>query len=166
MPLAAEVREKYFKMLFLDVGLCSTALGLSLTQVNEVSEIVVINNGGLAEQVVGQLLRTIVQPYIEPALYYWHRDEAGSNAEIDYVIQHGNKVIPIEVKAGATGSLKSLHLFMGLKKTPVAVRINSDVPSITEVSVNNNTSVPVRYRLISIPFYLLGQIHRLIANKV
>ena len=164
IPLAAEVREKYFKMIFLDVGLCGTALGLSLTQVNEASEIVAINSGGLAEQVVGQLLRTIDQPYIEPALYYWHRDEAGSNAEVDYIIQYGNKVIPIEVKAGATGALKSLHLFMALKKIPFAVRINSDVPSITEVNVSNSAGVPVRYRLISIPFYLLGQIHRLIAN--
>ncbi|RAP36645.1 AAA family ATPase [Legionella quinlivanii] len=163
VPLAAEIKEKFFKEIFLDIGLCSTALGLSLNQINSTNEILLINNGGIAEQVVGQLLRTIEPPYIEPVLYYWHREEAGSNAEIDYVIQHGNKIIPIEVKAGATGSLKSLHVFMGLKKLPLAMRINSDYPSKTNVDVKDNLGKSVNYAFISIPFYLVGQIHRLLS---
>jgi len=162
VPLAAEIKEKYFKEIFLDVGLCSTALGLTLNQINAIDELVMINNGGLAEQVVGQLLRTVEQPYIEPRLYCWHREEANSNAEIDYVIQHGNKVFPIEVKAGSSGSLKSLHFFIGLKKYPVAVRINSDYPNQTLVSVKDYLGNSVEYTLISIPFYLVGQIHRLL----
>ncbi len=160
--LAAEIKEKYFKEIFLDVGLCSTALGLSLNQVNSIDEIIMINNGGVAEQIVGQLLRTIEPPYIEPSLYCWHREEAGSSAEIDYVIQHGNKVIPIEVKAGSTGSLKSLHFFMGLKKYPIALRINSDYPNKTNVDVKDHSGNQVKYTLISIPFYLVRQIHRLL----
>ncbi len=162
VPLAAEINEKYFKEIFLDVGLCSVALGLSLSQINTANEIIMINNGGIAEQVVGQLLRTINPPYIEPALYYWVRHEKGSNAEIDYVIQHGSKVIPIEVKAGSSGSLKSLHLFMEMKKYSVAVRINSDLPSETHVKVKNQSGNKVEYSLISIPFYLIGQMHRLL----
>lgn len=162
VPIAAEIKEKYFKEVFLDVGLCSTALGLNLNQISSVDEIITVNNGGVAEQVVGQLLRTIEPPYIEPALYCWHREEAGSSAEIDYVIQYGNQVIPIEVKAGSTGSLKSLHFFMGLKKFPIAVRINSDFPGKTNVDVKDNLGNPTRYLLISLPFYLLGQMHRLI----
>ncbi|HAU2151674.1 TPA: ATP-binding protein, partial [Legionella pneumophila] len=163
VPLASEIKEKFFKEIFLDIGLCSTALGLSLKQINSTNEILLINNGGIAEQVVGQLLRTIEPPYIEPVLYYWHREEAGSSAEIDYVIQHGNKIIPIEVKAGATGSLKSLHVFMGLKKLPLAMRINSDYPSKTNVDVKDNLGKSVNYTFISIPFYLVGQIHRLLS---
>jgi len=162
VPLAAEIKEKYFKEIFLDVGLCSTALGLGLNQIKSADEIIMINNGGVAEQVVGQLLRTISPPYIEPALYCWHREEVGSNAEIDYVIQHGHTIIPIEVKAGATGSLKSLHVYMGLKKLPIALRINSDVPSKMNVAVKDNLGNPVNYLFISIPFYLIGQIHRLL----
>lgn len=162
VPLASEIKEKFFKEIFLDIGLCSTALGLGLNQINSTNEILLINNGGIAEQVVGQLLRTIEPPYIEPALYYWHREEVGSNAEIDYVIQHGNRIIPIEVKAGATGSLKSLHLFMGLKKLPLAMRINSDYPSKINVDVKDNLGKSVNYTFISIPFYLVGQIHRLL----
>lgn len=161
-PLGAEVNEKYFKEIFLDVGLCSTSLGLILHQIKSTHEISLINRGGVAEQVVGQLLRTINPPYIEPALYYWHREKKGSEAEIDYVIQHRNQVVPIEVKAGSIGSLKSLHLFMSLKRLPLALRINSDFPSVTQVNVKDHKGKQVEYNLLSLPFYLLGQINRLI----
>ena len=128
-----------------------------------VDEIELINKGGIAEQVVGQLLRTLELEYIEPALYYWDRTEKkGSNAEIDYVIQHGNRVIPIEVKAGTTGGLKSLHLFMGLKEFSLAARINSDVPSQTNVEIKDHEGEPIQYSLLSLPFYLLSELHRLL----
>jgi hypothetical protein len=164
VPLAAEIKEKYFKEIFLDIGLCCVALGLSLNQINSVKEVVLINHGGIAEQVVGQLLRTIYPPYVEPNLYYWLREEKGSNAEVDYVIQMNNTVIPIEVKAGSTGGLKSLHLFMGLKKLQMAVRINSDLPSKTPVNVIDQMGTAVRYKLLSLPFYLVGQLTRLLED--
>lgn len=162
VPLATELNEKFFKTIFLDVGLCSAALGLNLKQIYSLTDLILINNGGLAEQVTGQLLRTIHPAYIEPALYYWLREERTTNAEIDYVIQHHNQVIPLEVKAGSTGSLKSLHVFMGLKKLSLAVRVNADLPMLTPVSVKNHAGELVEYRLLSIPFYLIGQLSRLL----
>jgi predicted AAA+ superfamily ATPase len=161
IPIGAELDKKFFKAIFLDVGLCSAALGLTLDQITNLNEIILINSGKIAEQVAGQLLRTISLPYIEPELYYWLREGINS-AEIDYIIQHGSRLIPIEVKAGSTGSLKSLHLFMGLKKLPTALRVNSDFPSQTEVQVKDQDGSDIKYTLLSIPFYLLGQIHRLI----
>src|SRR5262249_54144237 len=157
VPLAAEIKEKYFKEIFIDVGLCCAALGLNLNQLSAANEIVMINSGGISEQLAGQILRTINPFYIEPSLYCWHREESTANAEIDYVIQHGNVVVPVEVKAGSTGRLKSLHLFMGLKKLSVAVRINSDLPSKTEVEMKDPLGNSVQYKLLSIPFYLTGQ---------
>lgn len=165
VPLGAEIKDKYFKEIFLDVGLCSAALGLSLSQINSIHEITVINNGSIAEQIVGQLLRTITPFYIEPALYTWHREEPGTNAEVDYIIQHGNKVIPIEIKAGSTGTLKSLHLFMGMKKFQMALRINSNLPGITNINVKDHAGNPIAYKLLSLPFYLTGQIHRLLEQE-
>ena len=161
VPLLGEILNRHMKVIFLDVGLCSAALGLTLDFVT-LNEISLINKGAIAEQIVGQLLRTINSPYIEPTLTYWHREEKGSNAEIDYVIQHGHRVIPIEVKAGSTGGLKSLHLFMGLKGYSFAVRFNSDVPSHGNVEVKDQQGNLVKYHLLSLPFYLLGQLHRLI----
>ncbi len=165
IPLGAETNDKYLKVIFLDVGLCSVALGLSLDVLYLTNEIILINKGGIAEQVVGQILRTLSPPYVEPNLYYWHREEKGSSAEIDYVIQHRNFVIPIEVKAGSTGSLKSLHFFMGLKGLLEAVRINSDLPSTTDVNVKNYQGNQIHYKLVSLPFYLLGQLQRILTTS-
>lgn len=164
IPLGAELNNKYFKSLFLDTGLCSTSLGLALHHFQGVEELILINNGAIAEQIVGQSLRTLLPTYIEPELFYWQREKKGGNAEIDYIIQHETKVIPIEVKAGKTGSMKSLHLFMGLKKYQIAVRINSDYPSITQVDVINSLGEPTQYTLLSIPFYLISRLHQLLTQ--
>ena len=156
VPLAAEVKDKSFKQIFLDVGLANRLLG-------SFSVDTLVN--GIAEQVVGQMLRCLFSFHLEPALYYWNREEKGSNAEIDYLIEHKNRVIPIEVKSGSTGSLKSLHLFMHAKKLRLAVRINDDLPTITSVKTKLNDGTDVSYTLLSIPFYLTGQLHRLLDEE-
>lgn len=161
LPLAAELNDKYFKVIFLDVGLVSALLNLNLPQISQVTDINLINMGGISEQITGQLLRAIEPFYISPALYYWVREQKNSNAEIDYLIQQGTEIIPIEVKSGSTGSLKSLHLFMHLKKLKRALRINSEVPSQTTVNTKIQDGT-VQYQLNSIPFYLIEQIHRLL----
>lgn len=162
IPLGAEVNNKYLKVILLDVGLCSSLLGLKLFALEDLEELTLVNKGGIAEQVVGQLLRTINPFYVEPSLYYWMRAEKGSAAEIDYVIQHENTVMPIEVKAGSSGSLRSLHYFMQLKKLKKAVRISSGPAQITEVEVKDSQGKVIKYELRSLPFYLMSEIHRLI----
>ena len=162
VPLGAEILQQYFKVILLDVGLCSADLGLTLIEVESIHEIDLINKGGIAEQVVGQLLRTITPFYQEPALYYWVNTDKNASAEIDYVIQHGSKIIPVEVKAGSVGSLKSLHLFMRLKKSALAVRINSAPASTTIINLKDTQGNPVSYELRSIPFYLIGELPRLL----
>ncbi len=162
VPLAADMNEKFFKEIFLDIGLVCAALGLNYDQVSTVNELTLVNNGAIAEQVAGQLLRTLNSFYIEPALYYWQRMEKNANAEVDYVIQHASQVIPIEVKAGSTGSLKSLHMLMGLKKLEMAIRVNSEIPSKMPIIVKGYAGEAINYTLLSIPFYLISQIHRLL----
>lgn len=162
VPLGAEVNDKFFKAIFIDVGLSSGMLGLQLNHINNIEEIVLVNKGAIAEQLVGQLLRTLFPGYVEPELFYWQREKKGSDAEIDYVIQHQTQVVPIEVKAGTAGGLKSLHLFMGIRGYPVAVRINSDLPSVGRIAVINSLGDPVEYTLLSIPFYLLSRLQHLL----
>lgn len=152
VPLGSETRTKFFKEIFLDIGLACALLDLSLAHLHRIDDLTLINSGAIAEQIVGQLLRTLNPFYIEPSLFYWQREEEGSQAEVDYVIQHGPVIVPIEVKAGGSGKLKSLHLFMKLKKLKTAVRIYSGMP------LQDNHG----HTLISIPFYLTGQLRRLI----
>jgi predicted AAA+ superfamily ATPase len=161
IPLAAGVDEKRFKVILLDVGLLSASLGLSVAGIDAGADLMLANRGALAEQVAGQLLRLGFRAHEEPALYYWHRESPGSDAEIDYVTQQGARVVPVEVKAGATGSLKSLHLFMAERRHPLAVRLNADVPSVTEVVASTRLGTTARYRLLSLPLYLVEELPRL-----
>jgi len=66
------------------------------------------------------------------------------------------KVIPLEVKSGTTGTLKSLHQVIKKKRT--AIRINSDVPRLDPIHVKDSFGFSIEYNLISLPFYLLGLI--------
>ena len=160
VPLEAEIRERVFKVMFLDVGLVSASLGLSVRAMGAGGELLLTNEGAVAEQVVGQALRTLGPRFKAPANYYWARERRGSHAELDYVIEHGSTVVPIEVKAGATGSLKSLHLFMALRNLPIAVRFNAELPSWVDVDVKTTTGGRAQYRLLSLPLYLAGWLPR------
>lgn|SRR3990167_4466184 len=162
LPLLAEVNNKRFKVGLLDIGLVSALLNLRLNQFESTDDLNLINQGAISEQVVGQLLRTIDPPYVEANNFYWCREERNASAEVDYVIQHAQHVIPIEVKSGKTGSMKSLQLFMQLKKRKLAVRINSDTPSLVDVNMRGRGGENIKYQLFSIPFYLINELHRLL----
>jgi len=164
LPLGAEVNNRYFKQIFLDVGLLSSKLGLTLHDLNEISDIELVNIGGVAEQVAGQLLRINYPYYIEPALYYWLKEGRAGNAELDYLIQYNSNIIPIEVKSGSTGTLKSLHVFMALKGLKLAVRISGREPSLCDVESKLKSGDKVQYKLLSIPFYLINQLNNLLSK--
>ncbi|MDP7111345.1 MAG: ATP-binding protein [Myxococcota bacterium] len=163
VPLGAEVRERTFKVVLADVGLASAALGLSprsLRSLRSLRAAELVNEGGLAEQLVGQALRGSELSFIEPALYYWTRRKHGAQAEVDYVIQHDTSVVPVEVKAGTTGRLRSLHLFMARRGLPLAVRLAAHPASLVDVQARTATGHEARYQLLSLPLYLAGQLPR------
>ena len=162
IPLNSEIKGKYFKAIFLDVGLANTMLGLDLSHLQASNDISLINQGGISEQIVGQMLRTLSPYFVEPALFYWTREKKNANAEIDFILQYGPIVMPIEVKSGSEGGLKSLHYFMKLKNLQQAVRIYSGLPQETQVDVKDYEGRQIEYQLLSLPYYLLGQLFRLL----
>jgi len=161
VPLAAEENRKFFKLLFLDVGLVSTMFHVSWQVLQD--ELMLINQGALAEQWVGQELLCSLDAHESPYLNYWAREARSSSAEIDYVVA-STKPVPVEVKAGKSGSLKSLHLFLKEKHADFALRINADMPSMLEGEHALPDGHVQPYRLLSLPLYLAGQVRRLIGN--
>jgi len=103
------VLECLFKPLFLDVGLLSRACGVRVLDVEKAGDPILVNAGAVCEQLVGQHLLLSGAFYEEPSLYCWMRDKPNSIAEVDYLLAQGPHVIPVEVKAGATGRLKSMQ---------------------------------------------------------
>jgi len=141
LPLSAHTNEKVFKVLFLDVGLLQNSMGIS-SETYLSNNLFAVYKGLIAEQFVGQQLLTLKKHFEEPGLYYWNREAKGSSAEVDYLWQHGENVIPIEVKSGKKGTLKSLKLFLKEKKSRFGIRF-----SLHPLSYDN--------QILSIPLYAI-----------
>lgn len=165
LPLGSQSNEKFFKMLMNDIGLISAQSGLTMInqRINhkKVRDFIFSNRGGMAEQFIGQQLRAIQSPYLPGQLFYWQRT-GGRAGEIDYIIQHENRIIPIEVKAGSSGSMKSLHQFMSDKGLDFALRCDTNPVSVTNLNLKTTQGDQVSYQLLSIPVYLIEMAHKLI----
>ena len=99
--------------------------------------------------------------YCEHILHHWVREKNGSDAEVDFLVQIGSAVVPVEVKAGATGTMKSLHQFLLEKNRSFGVRINGDKPSYLETTIVGSNGRAHPFKLLSLPFYMIGELHRL-----
>jgi predicted AAA+ superfamily ATPase len=108
LPLGYGASNKKFKTIFIDIGLLSNINGFYADKSIPKNKLMSGFNGKMAEQFVGQELRANQ----EDELYYWVREQKSSNAEVDYLIVRNQEIIPIEVKSGKAGSLKSLHLLL------------------------------------------------------
>ncbi len=163
LPLEAEVNDRDYKPIFLDIGLMQSALDLRYSDILQSKELIEIKMGSLAEQFVGQHLLFDFEYFEKPSLYYWNRESKSSTAELDYLITHEGQVVPVEVKAGKTGTLRSLHLFVSSKKTDLAIKYSSAKPlcNCLETIVSRHSQP---FTLLSIPFYLIDQTKRLLAE--
>lgn len=124
IPLGANTADKTFKAIMLDIGLLSRLSGFSPSVEFQKTDLLSIFRGSLAEQFVAQELLSAGHS----ELYYWSRQAKSSNAETDYLIERNNEIIPIEVKSGAVGSLKSLHLLLSTYSNVKKGFIFSDAP--------------------------------------
>jgi predicted AAA+ superfamily ATPase len=141
IPLESQKNPKKFKVQFLDVGLMQRALGLDAKIMFE-KDIMTVNMGSVTEQYIGQQLLAVTDSYEKGHLYYWSRESRSSQAEVDFLAVLEEKVFPVEVKAGKTGSLKSMRLFLSEHHdSPFGIRFSQH-----ELSWHDN--------VLSIPLYM------------
>ncbi len=124
LPLGAETNPKKRKMLVLDTDIFQRLLGLEIAEIVLEEDFDVINKGAIAEQFVGLELLKNSSCYQQQSLYFWQREAKSSNAEVDYVVQQNQNILPIEVKSGKKGSMQSLFLFLAEKKLSYGVRFS------------------------------------------
>lgn len=108
LPLGASASSKIFKTVLLDVGLMRYLTGMPTDVEYSTPDLLSIYRGGVAEQFAGQEL-SVSQ---NGNLYYWARNAKSSTAEVDFCVAANSAVIPVEVKSGPSGKLKSIHLFL------------------------------------------------------
>jgi len=148
LPLGAQANEMKFKLNFLDVGLMQNACGLQ-TELTLTNDFFQINSGAVTEQLIGQEMRAYFDSYLKPDLFFWARDKKSSSAEVDYVVAVDSLVLPVEVKTGKTGTLKSLKLFIEEKKSLFGVRFSQEKLSLYD-------------KVLTLPLYMVGQMKRLV----
>ena len=128
-PLKAESNPDRFKTLFFDIGLSQRILGADVMPWL-LNPVVNINNSGtVVEAFIGQELLAYSNPWTQAELYYWHREARSSNAEVDYLLPIDGRIIPVEVKAGTTGALRSMRVFLQEKSVPYGIRFSGNPSS-------------------------------------
>lgn len=95
-------------------------------------------------------------------MFYWGREARNANAEVDFVISRHQDILPLEVKAGKTGTLRSLFQFLLDKERQRAVRVHLRPPVLEDIRLPGDESRTAR--LLSLPLYLAGQLDRLLAE--
>lgn len=118
MPLKAYIDFSAFKLFLLDVGLLGAMSDLDASSILEGNEIFREFKGAFTEQYVLQQLvsDTAYTPY------YYSTESA--NYEIDFMIQKGKNVVPVEVKAEVSNQAKSLKMYCQKYSPEYAVRIS------------------------------------------
>ncbi len=120
IPLRGEMDDSIFKIYFLDVGLVNAIMKVDFESFTREMN----TKGVVAEQFVAQHLAYLNNHTRGPELYYWLRDKGSQKGEIDFLMERGEQIIPIEVKASSAGHLKSLYYFAKEKNKKEAIKIS------------------------------------------
>lgn len=166
LPLGAEVNNKYRKYNYLDSGLMLRILDMDMGSARPQTELIIaglsedlVNKGQLAEMVAGWEIIKSLSPRIDHDLYYWENTADGTTSEVDYLMAQDLQVVPIEVKAGVTGKMKSLRFFMRRRHLLYAKRCALENFGMIEFTDTDDALHPSEVKHICIhPLYALSGI--------
>lgn len=144
LPLGASFLNKRFKPLFVDIGLMQNICGVSRQVDFESTQLLDIYRGALAEQFVGQEQLC----FLKNGPWYWSNSKKSSTAEVDYCFEQNGAIVPIEVKSGTGGHLKSLTQFLSKFTTDRYGIVFSSRPYARDDT----------YRIEYLPFYYTGTV--------
>lgn len=145
--------KKSPRLQFLDTGLINHALGIQAEMIG-LKDLNSAYKGGVVPHLITQeILSLNTLSYKKPN--FWVREKKQSSSEIDMVIPHAGRIIPVEIKSGSAGTLKSLHQFVDRSNHPFAARMYAGEFSIEQAKTPNGTP----YLLMNMPYYLGTKVH-------
>ena len=150
MPIIPETRRMP-KLIWFDTGLVNYQAGVR-SEIIGSTEMVDAWSGHIAEQITAQELLAL-DDRVGQHRVFWAKPNNG--AEVDFVVSHDSRLYPIEVKSGTNSHLRSLQVFMDSSNVDVAIRIWSKPYSVDEIKTVNGKT----FKLVNLPFYLIGRIH-------
>ncbi len=143
VPLKASVDHSILKIYFLDIGLVNAAHQLSWDTLENLFNQSFLTKGFLAEQFISQHLAYHTNPLGGPETLFWLKDKSLNKAEIDFVISFENKIIPIEIKAGKGGRLKSFQVFAKEKKIKKGYKFSSEFFNTEKIKIDEKNELQV-----------------------
>ena len=142
LPLSAETNDKFRKFMIFDTGIYQRFLKLDIARILSFDKIEQINKGALAELFVALEFKKAAPSSAPVELYCWRREKGGSSAEVDFVIQRNEDIVPVEVKSGTKGTMQSMFLFLNEKNGKFGIRT-----SMENFGVFNNVRVYPLYAI-------------------
>lgn len=149
VPLGSEIKSNRFKVILCDTGIHFRILGLSNADVLVAQDVDMINKGSIAEVFVGNEIIKSMDSRMRTQLFYWHNENKGTSSEIDYLVQSDREILPIEVKSGKTGKMKSMREFLKQHTSEFGVRL-----SLESFSKYEN--------ILVVPLYSANQVGRVV----
>ena len=156
LPMVPDIKKSP-RLQILDTGLLNYFVGIQ-KEIIDTDDLNKIYQGTLIEHLIGQELLAFQYNALS-ALHFWVREKKESTAEVDYLFPYNGLIIPIEVKSGASGSLKSLHSFMDFAPHHWAIRFYAGALNITDAITQNGK----QFQILNLPYYLGSQIEKYIA---
>lgn len=159
LPVMPQLRRSP-KLIWFDSGMVNYAAGIR-RQVIGATDILDTWRGRFGEQLVAQELRTL-RTKENVRRNYWAKDKKMSSAEVDFVWPMDSQLVPIEVKTGHNSSLRSLHSFVDESPLDIAVRVWSGKFSVDELRTTIKQKL---FKLINLPFYLIGNLEQIVRQN-
>ncbi|MGZ3837257.1 MAG: ATP-binding protein [Flavisolibacter sp.] len=153
LPLLPDI-SKSPRLHVLDTGMLNYFVGLQ-QEILGSSDLNNVYHGTMIEHIVGQELLARQYSALH-GLAFWVREKPTSSAEVDYLFRYKEKLVPVEVKSGATGTLRSLSLFMDLAPHNMAVRFYAGEILLSTITTPGGKTV----HLLNLPYYLVSQIEK------
>jgi hypothetical protein len=150
-PVKPDIRKSP-RLQFLDTGLINNELGIQADML-ALTDLSQSYKGAIIPHLITQELISIFTT-VNKIPNFWIRDKKQSSSEVDLVYAIQDKVIPIEIKSGKVGTLRSLHQFIERTNHPYAVRIYAGEFMINETRTPGGTP----YLLMNLPYFLGSKI--------
>ena len=156
LPLVPDIKKSP-RLQILDSGLLNYFVGIQ-KEIIGTDDLNKIYQGTLIEHLIGQEILACQYNALS-ALHFWVREKKESTAEVDYLFPYDGLIIPIEVKSGKEGTLKSLHSYMDLAPHDMAIQFYAGALNITNAITKNGK----QYQILNLPYFLGSQIEKYIA---
>lgn len=151
LPIIPDLKKRP-RLHFLDIGLVNYQLGIH-SEYLKIENLHQLSKGKLIQQIVNQELITLDHLNTKKHTF-WVREEKGTTSEVDIVYAYRQNLIPIEIKSGASGTLKSLHEYMDRCNHSLAIRIYAGPLTIDQLVTRNGKT----YHLLNLPYFLIAWI--------